>query len=108
MDTPEPREAHGSSRNPAEAKNGLSAPRIRIFPGNTALALWVAVPDPHTWTRRAPAEAHGSPTMLKMAESPIDSEYFREIQRPHFGFPRPTPLHGHAGSPPKLTEAHGI
>ena len=61
MDAPE---ARGISRKLTDAKNGLNPPRIRIYPGNTVLSHRAAAPDSLTWTRRAPAEARGSPRMV--------------------------------------------
>ena len=60
-------EAYGSARELTEAKNSLSAPRIRIFHGGRVLGLRVAVPDLLTWRDRKPAEGHGSPRKLKIA-----------------------------------------
>ena len=58
-------EAHGSSRKLTEAKNSPIAPRNRIFPGNSALELWVAVPDPlHGET--------GSPRKLTEAKNSLN------------------------------------
>ena len=37
------------NRKPAEAKNGIIPPMVRIFPRNTALGYWVGAPDAPTW-----------------------------------------------------------
>ena len=67
---PYPTPLHGQTGSPrklTEAKNSPIRPRVRKSHGNSALELWVAVPDPLTWPDRKPAEALGSSRKLKMA-----------------------------------------
>ena len=100
----------GSPRKLAEAINRIDAPRIRIFPGNTARAQSVVVGLPNfvlvkkelarrvnlrivmSWGELGhTAEAHGSPRKLKISQLTLESEYFQEFQRWGFGLPYPTP-----------------
>ena len=102
MDIPE---AHGSSRELTEAKNIPIPPRSRIFPRNSALELWVAVPD-------AVNGQTGSPRKLteakKIADPPtLENEYLLRLHRLELWAAVPDPLNGQTG-PGNLTEAHGI
>ena len=96
----------GSPRNPTEAINSLIRPRIRIFSGISALELWFAVPDPHTWADRKPAEAHGGSRKLKIPQPPPPSNrIFPGNSALELWVAAPDPLNGQTGSPRKLTEA---
>ena len=94
MDRPE---ARGSPRKPTEAKNGPIPPRNRIFPGNSALELWVAVPDPLKWPDRKPAEAKNTPTPPRIRIFPGNSALELRVSVPDtltWTDRKPTEAHG--------------
>ena len=76
MDRPE---AHGSSRKLTEAKNSPITPRNRIFPGNSALELWVAVPDALNGQTESPRKL--TEAKKKIAHPALETEYFLGIRR---------------------------
>ena len=93
----------GSLRKLTEAKNCISAPRNRIFPGGSALELWVAVPDPlhgKTGSARKLKEAKNIAILPRIRIFPGKTALELWVAVPD-------PLHGETGSPRKPTEAHG-
>ena len=99
MDTPG---ARGSSRKPKGAKNGITPPTIRIFPGNTVLELWVAAPDPlhgHSGGPWKLADSHGSPRKPNEAKNGLIPPRFRIL-------PGDTVLELRVAVPDPLTWTH--
>ena len=95
-------ESRGSSRKLTEAKNNLGPLRIRIFPGNSALGLWVSAIGPlhgNAGRTRKLTEAKN------IIRRPLESEYFlRGGTVWELWVAVPDPLRGHL----ETTGAHGI
>ena len=94
----------GILRKLTEATNSITPPRIRIFHGNLALALWYAVPDAHYMDR---PEARGSsrkPTEAKNSITPTRIRIFPGILAAELRYAVPDPL---AWAGRKPAEAHG-